>query len=152
MTTAKKELAVTVEGFLVPMFGEQYSMWTEDDGDVRFDVCVGAAPVGLIVEPVGEDGALLVGFHIIGVKVEDKQAAAAWVAKRNQQIRVDRVQMFEDDVVFLHSIFGPGVNKDCVRILLGLLAGESRSHADLAAATGALTLADLVALDNLGDI
>jgi hypothetical protein len=151
MNIATKELAVDVEGMLPPLVGLQYCMWTDDDGDVRFNTFIGPTLVGLIVEPLGDDDALLTGYHVIGTGVQDTQAAAQWVARRNQRIHVGRVQLAGEEVLFLAHLFRPAVNHESVRLLLALLASAARWHPDLAAASGALTLADQMALERLGD-
>lgn len=136
------ELSDRVNEILRDLAGEQYKRGTLPNGNTFFALHIMGVPVGLTVESLGDSEALLAGHHVIGTKVEDRQAAAEFVTRRNQTLRVGRVMLIEDSVVSFHHLFAAGVNKETVRTLLGLLAAESQSHPDLAAAAGALTLAE----------
>lgn len=140
-------LAANVRTFLGELVGEQFDEFTDSDGDVHFRTALQGTPVGLIVEPWGKDESLLVGFHIVGVALEDHEAAAKFVAEENNRIRVGRMEMAENGVVFTHQVFGSSVGKDTVRSLLSLVATASCRYGDLAERTGALTLVDFAALD-----
>lgn len=148
----RSELAEKLYDIATELCGEQFNAWADEDGDFCFSTMIAGVPVGLIVERLGDEESVLVGHHIIGARVENKEAAAEFVARRNQRLRIGRVELIEDSVVFFHHVFGAGVNTDTVRLLLGLLVCESRSHADLASTTGALKLTDLAAIDQLEEM
>jgi hypothetical protein len=145
----RSDLAAGVERILVALCGEQFKTSVDEDGDVFFRVFVAGVPVGLVVECLREDEAVLAGHHVIGVRVEDEDAAADFVARRNQELHVGRLELAGRSVVFHHHMFASGVNTDTVRDLLGVLASESRSYPDLAAEAGALRLSDVLELDRL---
>ena len=147
----RSELAQQVETILAQLCGEQFKRWTDEDGDVHFGVCFMGVPVGLVVEDLWEGEALVAGHHVMGMRVQDREAAVRFVAERNQTLRIGRVEVCGDAVVFFHQLFEGGVNTSTVRHLLRLLASESSLHADLAAVTGAITFADHIALERLGD-
>src|SRR5688572_5478243 len=102
MTT--RDLADNLRANLSQLFGEQFHEFTDDDGAVHFQMTLGRAPVGLVVEPWGEEDSLLVGFHIVGVGIENMDAAADFVASENAKIRVGRMELTEGGVVFSHQL------------------------------------------------
>src|SRR4051794_33722410 len=96
----RAELASKVNNILVELCGEQFSSAIDEDGDIHFGVRPNGIPVGLIVERLFDDEALLAGYHVVGARAEDTAAAADFVARRNQLVRMGRYELCGDDVVF----------------------------------------------------
>lgn len=147
----RKELTEEVDRVLSELVGEQFDRrLNPNTGDTCFSLFFQGVPVGLSVERLGESESVLAGHHVVGTMVEDKAAAARWVAHRNQNIRQGRLMLIDDDVVFFHHLLPP-ISKDSVRIQLSLLAGEARCLPDLAEQAGALSVVDAAALNGLED-
>lgn len=142
----RSKLAKHVNRSLVALCGEQYESTTDSRGDIWFKASWAGVQVGLIVEAFGAGGAMVAGHHVVGARVEDRAAAMEFVAARNQRLRVGRLALRGDCVIFFHHLFGCAVNTDSLRCLLNLLASESRSYANLAAAAGALRASDIADL------
>jgi hypothetical protein len=145
----RSQLIDTMHDILPELVGEQFEALADEDGDVRFVTMLKGALVVLVAEAFGEEDSLLFGYHIIGGRIEDTEAAAAFVAQHNQRVRCGRFEVAANQVVFVHQLFGAGVNKDTVRWLLKLLAEASCLYPELAAQTGALNLAAIASLEQL---
>jgi hypothetical protein len=150
-TVPTTELADKLEGILTPMFGEQKSRHTDDDGEIHFGVMPNGIPLEFVVEPLGNTDAVVAGVHVLGTCIEDRDAAKHWVANQNRRIRFGRLELVGDGVIFFHHLFASGVNEPGVRHMLGILNATAEFHPDLAEKTGALSLADYFALNSLQD-
>jgi hypothetical protein len=128
------------------LFGEQYRLEVDSEGEAVFFVRPGGTPVSLSVEPYGSERCLLVARHIIGARVEDMTAAVQYVVERNDSLRLGSVVVRGDMVVFSHALFSGGITTDAVRSLIEVAAYQSCEYSELASRAGALRWADVAVL------
>ncbi len=151
-TVPMLDVATKLDRILTKLVGEQKVRHIDDDGWIHFGLVIDTTPVSLVVEPLGDSDASVYGFTVIGARVEDLDAARDWVLACNRRIHFGRTMLDEDgDVMFIHHLFSSGVNEASVRGLIHVVAGMANTYPDLAEKTGALSIADLQALNSLED-
>jgi hypothetical protein len=148
---AIQSIGQDVESYCAQLYGEQVHGWTDDDGTRHFDTLHRGVPVGVVVEPWGEDDSIVVAYHLIGAGIDDMSRATRFVMDHNQRVRVGRFVMTGDAVAFTCQVHSSGLTKDSLRFLLQTAAGAAATYPELAEDTGALRLADLAVLRALTD-
>lgn len=127
------------------LVGRQYRQEMDDKGDHLFIIDIPPLGTVLRVGLIGRCQAALHGQRALGVLVDDDEAALAFCARRNQEIRFGRFIFAGDSVLFVYSLIGPAVNLESIDFMLRILRAEDCGP-DLAAECGSMSVEDMLAL------